>query len=1237
MKGILRTMRSPAVAYSLLAIFFTLLTAWYIFRQQKHFKPENLTSHIESVTEERWQLLKQETGELLKRMSISGEPWMLTLEADAYQGAGMSFLVMKNKQIVYWSDNTIPLESITDSILNQRILELPNGVYQLFTIRNDSLTILGLSKVYSTYPYNNRYLKNGFFAAYNLPGTTGISTSAGNYNIKGTSGDHLFSVVFPSYWAGDPGKGTLPFLLFLAAFIFLNMMLLHIHRKLNPFPTKPNLFLLFFIIDSWIIRFLLYYFSFPEWIYQLPVFDPVFFASSALNRSLGDLILNVVWLVLVSYAGFRYLNSGRTNEKRPEVKWSIAILSFLMLALMLYIALAVCKILITDSTQTLSFSDLGNTGNYGLVSLALMAITAAAAMLTTWRLMKVILAIFPANVKYWVSSFPVLLLSAIPLVFNAEALNMAFPLLLVLLIAGFAFTHYRKPEPVVKAIMLIILVSSGLTWMINSYSDKKGQENRIAVASEFARKEDPMAEFLYNQARGAIYQDTLLAGMLFSEPIEEESLIKYLLQKYFSGGEQYWSRYNFQVTICGSNQKLSITGNNEVTGCYDFFARQMVESGIMTQTEDLALMQDPEGHHSYLGILRFENATGLAKESKQIFLEIFPRVLPSGTGYLELMADQTLLKEGNLNLYSNARYLDGQLVASYGKYNYSTDLSSYPIGKDQPYFFFSKGGYSHLYYRTGQKTVLLVSSPEKVLQDQLAPLSVFLLIFLLMLAFVWLLNALTSPERRSANTFRGRLRITLMGVVLVSFFIVGATSIYYIRILNRNKNTDNLKDKARSLRIELEHKLADKEILSSEMQPYIWSLLMKFNEVFATDINLFDAKGNLLGSSRQQLFEEGIIGKKINPEAFREMALFRKTLLIHEEEIGMLAYLSAYIPFRNNQGKVIAYINLPYFARQSELTSEISSFMMAFINIYLILIALAILIAFALAGMILKPLVLLQEKIRKVTLGGVNEKLVWTKKDEIGDLVDEYNRMIDELDRSADLLARSERESAWKEMARQVAHEIKNPLTPMKLNLQHLEKTMADENPAWKDQFARYAKMMHHQIESLSQIASAFSDFANMPEMKPQEVSLKEALTGSVSLFENYPAVNISLDWHPDREIVVRGDPEQIGRLFINILSNAVQSGDAGRDTDISVRAAEEGKYCRIDISDNGKGIDEDIREKIFLPNFTTRSSGTGLGLAIARSIANHIGGDIGFVSETGKGTTFTITLPVLQKHSSSF
>jgi len=255
---------------------------------------------------------------------------------------------------------------------------------------------------------------------------------------------------------------------------------------------------------------------------------------------------------------------------------------------------------------------------------------------------------------------------------------------------------------------------------------------------------------------------------------------------------------------------------------------------------------------------------------------------------------------------------------------------------------------------------------------------------------------------------------------------------------------------------------------------------------------------------------------------------------------------------------------------------------------------------------------------------------VWNRNDEIGKLVNEYNRMIDELARSAELLARSERESAWREMARQVAHEIKNPLTPMKLSVQYLEQSWNRHSPDWDKRLAKFTQTMIEQIDTLSAIAGEFSDFAKMPVTKKENTNLVEVIQNAISLFRNYDNVHITFSKPSFSDFFVFADKEQLLRAFNNLLKNSIQAIGTRPDGKIEITVEHSGTNCKIEITDNGGGIPAELRNKIFSPNFTTKSGGMGLGLAIVRSIIVNSGGEISFRSVEGEGTTFVILLPLV-------
>jgi nitrogen fixation/metabolism regulation signal transduction histidine kinase len=282
------------------------------------------------------------------------------------------------------------------------------------------------------------------------------------------------------------------------------------------------------------------------------------------------------------------------------------------------------------------------------------------------------------------------------------------------------------------------------------------------------------------------------------------------------------------------------------------------------------------------------------------------------------------------------------------------------------------------------------------------------------------------------------------------------------------------------------------------------------------------------------------------------------------------------------------------------------------------------------ANQLTGPLSILQEKIGQLRLGRKNEIIDYQANDEIGSLVEEYNRMVRELEMSAELLASSERESAWKEMARQVAHEVKNPLTPMKLSVQYLLKAWEDGKPDFDARLRRFRDAMLEQIETLSAIASEFSYFAKLPETRKAEADLREILQNVLEFFQtNEEGVHIRRGAMPDSAKVLV-DRDQMLRVFNNVVRNAIQAIPADREGRVEVRLYRRDRYFWVEIADNGTGIPEEIRDRIFTPNFTTKGSGMGLGLAMTKTIIENMDGDIKFQTETNRGTTFYIRIPGL-------
>jgi signal transduction histidine kinase len=461
-------------------------------------------------------------------------------------------------------------------------------------------------------------------------------------------------------------------------------------------------------------------------------------------------------------------------------------------------------------------------------------------------------------------------------------------------------------------------------------------------------------------------------------------------------------------------------------------------------------------------------------------------------------------------------------------------------------------------------------------------------------------------------------------LLIVSFILIFYASVNFIQKKYQEEQIANLESKKKYIQKSLQDMYYwNQELTEKNMQDLNFDL-QDLSYLYHTDILVYNNKGVLVGSSQPRIFNKNLISNRIAPKPY-----FTPNANINQyEHIGKLNYLTAYTDFYNGDFLQIGYIAVPQFFSQDEIRTEIKSFLAVIIHIYLIISILAILVSLFIGKQLSAPLIVLENKLKEMRLGTRNEKVDYKLNDEIGQLVLQYNRTVDELEQSAKLLAKSERESAWKSMARQVAHEINNPLTPMKLTIQQLQRTKCMNDERFDDYFKKSTVMLIEQIDNLSRIAGTFSDFARMPEASFERVDIAARLFSVVQLFSNnYEKIHISyvgLEWN----VFVYADPEQLVQVFNNLLKNAIQAIPTDRMGAIIIHLVETADQIVIKITDNGIGIETEAYDKLFVPNFTTKSNGMGLGLAIAKNIIELSGGTVAFTSVVNKQTTFTITLP---------
>ena len=397
--------------------------------------------------------------------------------------------------------------------------------------------------------------------------------------------------------------------------------------------------------------------------------------------------------------------------------------------------------------------------------------------------------------------------------------------------------------------------------------------------------------------------------------------------------------------------------------------------------------------------------------------------------------------------------------------------------------------------------------------------------------------------------------------------------------------------------------------------------ICKLSKINTMDINIYSMSGSLLITSNPDLFDNNVLRPNLNQSMLMSIQGANEPLLVKSESDSM-SYLSTYDYIRNNDGKPIAIINLPYFETEDIHRQDTENFLIRLSQIYLLLGIVSIFIAYLLSNYITGSLNAIGQKLKNIRINEPNPPLKWRFDDEIGTLVDEYNRMLAALEESAVRLAKTERESAWQEMAKQVAHEIKNPLTPMRLNVQYLERTLKCENP---EKLKEFTESMISQIDTLSSIAEAFARFASMPDLHFERFPAKVIVQRTTALYPGYKIDFVCED--PEAEIY--GDKDQLVRVMNNIINNAIQAIPEERHPQIRVRLEQKEGEVIISVSDNGCGIAEEQGDKIFEPRFTTKTKGMGLGLAMVKNIIDGFGGKVWYNSKLGVGTTFYISLPV--------
>ncbi|MGD1944922.1 MAG: PAS domain-containing sensor histidine kinase [Croceivirga sp.] len=462
-------------------------------------------------------------------------------------------------------------------------------------------------------------------------------------------------------------------------------------------------------------------------------------------------------------------------------------------------------------------------------------------------------------------------------------------------------------------------------------------------------------------------------------------------------------------------------------------------------------------------------------------------------------------------------------------------------------------------------------------------------------------------------------------VVIASVLIAGVT-IYQYREQSKDYHENRLERKEEQILQSLDYVIRETtyEPITENLEYIFRDEIYKISDVQNVPFNIYDLEGELIKSSRPA-FEADSISNCLDAEVLNNLATSPTKRYLEEKRTAGDKYQASYTFINDPKFKPIGIMNLPYFEDNSFNKMELREFLIRLTGVYMVMLLAAIILAYFISKYITRSLQTVADKLHLTGLTKRNEKIIIENPtEEIGKLVNSYNEMIDELEASAAKLAKGEREQAWREMAKQVAHEIKNPLTPMRLSVQSFERKFDPDDVDIGQKVKEFSKTLVQQIDTMGNIASAFSNFANMPAQQKETLNVVKVTKLALDIF-NEPYIHFICD---EEEIIAKLDRTQLIRIVTNLVKNAIQAMINIEQPRILVTVSSYNNFVKIQVADNGVGIPDEFKEKIYEPKFTTKTSGMGLGLGMVRNIIENYGGTIDFTSQAGKGTVFTVKFP---------
>lgn len=1184
---------------------------------------------IDLLANDTIQLLSLLDNEKTIRNPIQGESALFFYEGRANT---------TNARLLYWNNNHVYVDpselnlSAGNYFVNHR-----NGDFQLIRkdleLQGNPYTLLALVPIRWHYFMENKYLKTDFEGLDHLEDQYTISDGPGSLPIEISDGTPLFRILlktgreFVEY-------DTITIILRLLAILFLLAFLNNISSEWVRMYSFTQGFL-FLVGSVFVLRFLTYRFHVPFDFSKIPLFDPGIYASNRIHPSLGDLLVNValVYWLLRFYRSRRLFRSTTHNSYLP--KWIPPVFNTLLLTLSGLLLASIVNSLVEDAKISFDVSNFFSLSIFSFISFIGLCLL----VLVFYHLSEILLLPLLRRELPVLWQIPGILLAGgiVVLQLKDNSLTFLYAGITAWILGYILIVNFRRTEFIDGLstspfyIFWVMFFALSIASLVMLRFRQVEWLQREKMAERLVHQSDPFGENLLSIAATNFDDRWLQTNFFrFSRSEQENKMLKdSLTRQNFSG---YLNK--FDTRILTFNEVRQPLFNDDSTRCLDLDT--LIEWHAEPSDIEVLYTAGP-GNRSFSyafrkTILVNDNIVGY------VYVLINANRYKSEALYPELFNQVADPLTDPSSGYAYAIYKRGRLSEHFGSYPFSYKPINVPVDTTA----FSRietNGYTELWLGEGNDKQVMIVRKNNNLRELLT-LFAYLFCAFLFISFFFdkaalLLNT-GFRKKQLISLFQIKIRSQLQSIIIFisifSFLVISITTItLFISRFNQN-NEERLTRSIQVMANEINSRTASLESIELQGNPggfgnKMQQVIAEISEQHNADINYFSTGGNLLISTQPYIYNKRLLSEKMNAEAFQHLTKLKSIRFQQTETIGRFKYLSIYQPLADAAGTTYAYLNIPYLNSQAELNQEISGFLAAILNLNAFIFLVAGIIAFYFTGRITDSFELISRKMQQISLGKVNEAIQWNRNDELGLLITEYNKMVRKLEASASALAVTEREVAWREMARQVAHEIKNPLTPMKLSIQYLQEALQRNDPRLPELYQKTNATLITQIDQLSRIAGDFAQYAQISLARPVKLDIVAVIQQWAQLYDLSDNCSIRL-FLPDEPVFMMGDQGHIDRLFTNLLLNSIQACQDGEAAIVSIHLDTLNEMIKISFADQSGGIAPELTSRMFSPNFTTKSSGTGLGLAICKRIVEQGGGQISFESEWGRGTTFMIEWP---------